>query len=157
MLLCGVGMGVYAQDNSLLSRYPMQTTILINAAISDCKQPSLGFTFSRQGQFGYYANFMIGLDNIHLKYDYRAAADGSLTDGDDAGLIPFYTGNRAYNRLSCSVGAISRMVIPLFVYVGAGYGYKSETRELMNKKWVETALSCPPPKFTGGRSVSKLL
>ena len=33
------------------------------------------------------------------------------------------------------------MKIPLYLYAGAGYGYRSETRELMNKEWAETAAS----------------
>ena len=31
------------------------------------------------------------------------------------------------------------MGIPLFAYVGAGYGFRSETRELLNKQWVQVA------------------
>ncbi len=33
------------------------------------------------------------------------------------------------------------MVIPLYAYVGAGYGYRTETRELLNRKWVEADTS----------------
>ena len=33
------------------------------------------------------------------------------------------------------------MGIPLFVYAGGGYGYRTETRELLNRQWVQTANS----------------
>ena len=132
VLVCGVSLCAYGE---------MHTSFLLNAGISDCKKPALGFTLSRQGQWGYYANFMIGLDNIHMKSDFHADEDGRLTDGENAGLLPFYSGKRAYNRLSGTVGAICRMGIPLFAYVGGGYGYRTETRELIDKKWVEAASS----------------
>ena len=146
VLLCGICICIYAQDNPAKSKYPMRTSLLINAGISDCRLPSLGLTVSRQGQFGYYANFMIGLDNIHINHDYHADEDGSLMDGENKGVIPFYSGNRAYNRFSGTVGVITRLGIPLFSYVGAGYGFRTETRELLNKQWVETATS---PRHSG--------
>lgn len=139
LFVCSLTMGMSAQTKMALP--PLRTAFLLNAGISDQRSPSLGVTVARIGNFGYYANFMIGLDNIHLKYDYRAAADGSLIDGENAGMIPFYSGKRAVNRLSATIGGMCRMVIPLHVYVGAGYGYRSETRELLNKKWVEAASS----------------
>ena len=138
VLLCTMSLCGYGEDKTFLSQYPMHTSFILNAAISDYKYPALGFTISRQGQLGYYANFMIGLDNMHLKSDFHADNDGRLTDGENAGLIPFYSGKRACNRLSGTVGATCRMGIPLFAYVGGGYGYRTETRELINHKWVET-------------------
>lgn len=119
----------------------MRTSLMLNAGISDCRQPALGFSVGRYGQLGYYASFMIGLDNLHLASDYHADVDGCLLDGDLAGYIPFYSGRRAYNRLSATLGGVCRMGIPLFICVGAGYGYRTETWELMNKQWAETAKS----------------
>ncbi len=120
---------------------PMKTSIFLNVGISDYKKPALGFSIVRTEKWGYYANFMIGVDQMHMKYDYRIDTDSRLLDGENAGLIPFYTGRRAMNRLSASAGLMAKMVIPLYLYAGAGYGYRTETRELLNKKWVQTAAS----------------
>lgn len=120
---------------------PMRTSLILNAGISDYRQPALGFTVARTHTWGYYANFMIGLSEMHMRYDYLIDADSRLINGDDKGLIPFYSGRRAVNRLSASAGAMVQMKIPLFLYAGAGYGYRTETRELLNKKWVQTAAS----------------
>lgn len=120
---------------------PMRTSIFLNVGVSDCKVPSLGFSIARTAKWGYYANFMIGVDNMHMKYDYHIDADSRLLDGGNAGLIPFYTGRRAINRLSASAGFMAQMKIPLYLYAGAGYGYRSETRELLTKEWAETAAS----------------
>ena len=119
----------------------MRTSLFLNVGISDYKRPALGFTLARTEKWGYYANFMIGTDNMHMKYDYHIDADSRLMDGVDAGLIPFYTGRRAMNRLSASAGFMAQMKIPLYLYPGAGYGYKTEVRELLNRKWAQTAAS----------------
>lgn len=119
----------------------MRFMLLMNAGISQYRQPSLGFTLAHVGSFGYYVSGMIGLDNIRTKYDYQIAPDGSLLTGSDAGLIPFYSGRRAVNRFSATAGAVIRMGIPLYASIGGGYGYRTETRELLNKQWVEAASS----------------
>jgi len=119
----------------------MRFMLIGNVGISQYRQPSLGFTLAHVGVAGYYVSGMIGLDNMHLKYDYSIAPDGSLMDGPDAGLIPFYTGRRSMNRFSVTAGAVVRMVIPLYAYVGGGYGYRTETRELMNREWVQASSS----------------
>lgn len=139
VLLSGLTIGAKAQDDPKKKESLMRTCLLLNAGISDHKQPSLGFTVARIGPFGYYANLMIGIDNIHISYDHRIASDGSLKDGENAGLIPFYADRRANNRLSATIGAMAQMKIPLYTYLGAGYGYKSETWQMLNKQWVETA------------------
>ena len=139
LFVCSLTMALSAQPKVTLPA--MNTAFLLNVGVSDQRLPSLGVTVARIGKIGYYANFMIGLDNIHLNFDYRAADDGSLIGGEYAGLIPFYSGKRSVNRLSATLGGMCRMVIPLHVYVGAGYGYRSETRELLNMKWVEAASS----------------
>jgi len=141
VLLCGMHLVSYAKNTTDETPFPMRSTIILNAGISGGRLPALGFTFSRQGQFGYYASFMMGLDNIHLPYDYHAAPDGMLTDGEMAGLVPFYSGKRAINRFSGTVGALYRLEIPLFAFVGAGYGFRTETRELLNRKWAEVNTS----------------
>lgn len=140
LLLSGLSVCAFGEQKKSISS-TMRTSLMLNACVSNYKQPALGFTIARSGAFGYYANFMIGLDNMHMGYTYHADADNRLTDGDNAGIIPFYTGKRAYNRLSATAGAMAKMVIPLYLYVGAGYGYKTETRELLNKQWVQAATS----------------
>ena len=138
ILLCGVAVFASAQTKS---KYPIRPAFILNAGISDYRQPAFGFTFAGIGQYGFYVSGLIGLDNIHPRYDFKAAPDGSLTSGEYAGLIPFYTGRRAVNRFSATAGMLFQMVIPLYLTVGGGYGYRTETQELLNKQWVEAASS----------------
>ena len=141
LLLSGLSICAFGEQpkKSILST--MRTSFMLNAGVSNYKQPALGFTIARSGAFGYYANFMIGMNSMHMGYSYLADDDNRLLDGEYKGQIPFYTGKRAYNRLSATAGAMVRMKIPLYLYVGAGYGYKTETRELLNKQWVQAATS----------------
>lgn len=141
LLLSGLTICASARTDSYASSPKMRTMLMLNAGISAQRNPAFGFTVARVGAFGYYGSFLIGLDNIHLDHAYHADALGRLTDGQYAGVIPFYTGERAYNRFSGTIGGMARMVIPLYVYAGAGYGYRTETRELLNKQWVEAASS----------------
>ncbi len=143
LLLATTAVGMHAQSAKTTDKHPipMRVSLIINAGICDTRPPALGFTLMHAGQFGYYGNFMISAGTMHLKSDYHSALDGSLTDGEYAGVIPFYSGKRAYNRFSGTLGAVCRMGIPLYAYLGAGYGYKNETRELLNRQWTQTANS----------------
>lgn len=139
LLLCGQTACLFGQTDASWTKPEMRTSLILNAGISDNRQPALGFTVAYAGNFGFYVGGLIGLDAIHIAHDFHIDSDGRLQDGAQAGLIPFYSGERAYNRFSATTGAVFRMKIPLFAYAGAGYGYRSETRELLNKQWVETA------------------
>lgn len=164
VLLSATSLCTHAQNNSTPTPTKLNSSLIVNVGISDCKLPAVGFTFVQAAKFGYYANFMIGPDNIHMGYDRRIDSEGVLLgrsniwtrdiannalysedvllDGNNnQGLLPFYSGKRAYNRLSGTAGFLIRMKIPLYTYIGGGYGYRSETRELLNGKWVQTANS----------------
>ena len=163
VLLSATSLCALAQNNSTAIQPTLNTSLIVNVGISDCKLPAVGFTFAQAAKFGYYASFLIGPDNIHMGYNQHIDSEGVLLgrsniwtrdiannalysegvllDGDNKWLLPFYSGKRAYNRLSGTAGFLVRMKIPLYTYIGGGYGYRSETRELLNGTWVQTANS----------------
>ena len=53
------------------------------------------------------------------------------------GVYPFYTGKKSANQLELTAGGIVRLVIPLYIYFGTGYGYRSLTREISSGEWVK--------------------
>lgn len=126
---------VYEWENFLLANYGL-------GFIDDFKSHSFGLTYGRVKLFGYYASVMVST-GIHYGYDYTAERNGSL--GQDYiyngyyteyyDLYPFYTGKNSYNRASLTLGGIVRLVIPLYLYIGAGYGYQSVTRQMSSGKW----------------------
>lgn len=141
LLLLAMSVLASAQSAPSAQEVKMRTVFMLNAGISQSRLPAIGFTLARVGNFGYYANFMIGIDNLHLAYDYSLSPDDRLLDGSNAGSIPFFSGNRAINRFSVSAGGFARLKIPLFLYAGAGYGFRTETRELLNNEWALAASS----------------
>lgn len=124
---------VYEWENFLLANYGL-------GFIDDFKMHSFGLTYGRVKLFGYYANIMIST-GTHYGYDdasYRS--DGAFGEYYSSGYgtyydYPFYTGKNSYNRASFTLGGIVRMVIPLYLYLGAGYGYQSVTRQMSSGKW----------------------
>lgn len=116
---------VYEWENFVLVNYNfgiMQS--------SEQKRHSFGITYGRVKLFGWYANFTIGTGG-HYGYSYTANNYGRPEQ-----TVPFYTGKSSLNRLSFTGGGIVRMVIPLYLYLGIGYGYVSTTREISSGQWV---------------------
>lgn len=127
---------VYEWENFVLANYSL-------GFIDDFKLHSFGITYGRVKLFGYYANVMVST-GMHYGNDYTAERNGSLGQdyiyngyyNESYDLYPFYTGKNSYNRASITLGGIVRMVIPLYLYIGAGYGYQSVTRQISSGKWV---------------------
>lgn len=127
---------VYEWENFVLANYGL-------GFIDDFKLHSFGITYGRVKLFGYYANVMVST-GMHYGNDYTAERNGSLGQdyiyngyyNESYELYPFYTGKNSYNRASITLGGIVRMVIPLYLYIGAGYGYQSVTRQISSGKWV---------------------
>ncbi len=120
---------VYEWENFVLVNYNfgiMQS--------SEQKRHSFGISYGRVKLFGWYANFTIGTGG-HYGYSYEAQRNGEI-NLNNSGIIPFYTGKSSLNRLSFTGGCIVRMVIPLYLYLGIGYGYVSTTREISSGQWV---------------------
>ncbi len=122
---------VYEWENFLLANYGL-------GFIDDFKSHSFGLTYGRVKLFGYYASVMVNT-GLHYANDYTAERNGSLGSewinyGYES-LYPFYTGKNSYNRASLTLGGIVRMVVPLYLYIGAGYGYQSVTRQMSSGKW----------------------
>lgn len=120
---------VYEWENFVTANYSF-------GLIDDFKLHSFGLTYGRVKLFGFYANIMFGT-GAHYGHEYTAERDGSLVSsyygaGD---FYPFYTGKSSLNRVSFTGGGIVRMVIPLYLYLGIGYGYQSVTRQLTSGKW----------------------
>ena len=118
---------------------PKSNFFLLNGAYSSCPQYSFGLTYGHVKRLGWYANVM---SNFGFKFtsDYESDANGCIN-----GEYPFYSGNRKATYLSASVGAVVRLHIPVYLYGGAGYGYRSVFYELATGEWTsckaETASS----------------
>ena len=91
---------------------------------------SIGITYGCVKLFGWYINATL-TPNFHYKYSYETDGNGKID-----GVYPFYNGKSSFNRISATTGAIVRMVIPFYLYLGVGYGYQTMTKQLTNGEWV---------------------
>lgn len=92
-------------------------------------QHSLGFTYGRVKNFGWYVNMMFGA-GMHYGYSYVADNSDKINN-----VYPLYTGRISHNRFSITGGGMVRLIVPLYFYAGIGYGHKSVTREIGGGDW----------------------
>lgn len=122
-----------------IATIPKSNFFLLNGAYSSCPQYSFGLTYGHVKRLGWYANVMSNF-GFTFSSDYESDANGCIN-----GEYPFYSGNHKATYLSASVGAVVRLHIPVYLYGGVGYGYRSVFYELATGEWTscktETASS----------------
>lgn len=70
---------------------------------------------------------------LKAKYDFKnqSTTTECTNDGNNMSGTPlWFTGNTATNRLAIITGAMLRLAKPLYMYAGAGYGYKKTAWEM---------------------------
>ena len=112
--------------------YEWEQFVLVNYAYGP-GQHAFGLTYGRVKLFGWYANFMLGTG---MNWIYQREGDPYITVSGER-VYPFYTGKKSANQLELTAGGIVRVVIPLYIYFGTGYGYRSLTREISSGEWVK--------------------
>ena len=95
--------------------------------------PAIGLTIGMVRKGGWYLNGMTGFgfkqSDMTLKNGYD--------DGTNDWNSPFYTGEVSQKLWSVTGGAVAKLgKLPLYWYIGAGYGYKSIMYKTNNDKWV---------------------
>ena len=127
--------------------YEWENFFLLNYLYGQHNHHSLGFTYGRVKLAGWYISGSIGVDpNFHYGYDYTGTEYNHEINLNGNWTYPFYTGKVSRNQATLSAGAIIRMVIPLYWYVGLGGGYLTRTYELAGGKW---AMLGPQIKYRG--------
>lgn len=127
------------QQAEWVASIPKSNFFLLNGAYSTCPQYSFGLTYGHVKRLGWYANVMSNF-GFTFSSDYESDANGCIN-----GEYPFYSGSHKATYLSASVGAVVRLHIPVYLYGGVGYGYRSVFYELATGEWTscktETASS----------------
>ena len=92
--------------------YEWENMILLNYAFTTTgKTHNVGFTYARCKEAGFYVDAMVG-------------TEWHFANTDGYAYNRFVTNKTSHPRISFGGGAIVRMVIPLYVYAGAGYAYR---------------------------------
>lgn len=85
---------------------------------------SYGLMVAVVKKFGWY---------LKAKYDFKSQETTAecTSDGNNLSGTPlWFTGNTAHSRMAVTTGAMFRLAKPLYIYAGAGYGYKKTAWEL---------------------------
>ena len=111
--------------------------ILANGQTAFPFSPAVGLTLGVVKRFGWYLNAMMGL-GFHYRHKDVVDRNMQLHISDfPYAETPFYTGKRSDQLLSVTTGFVARLGgVPLYSYIGAGYGYKSVTYETKSHVWL---------------------
>lgn len=77
---------------------------------------------------------------LKAKYDFKNnSTDLECTnDGfDSTGNEIWFTGQKKNTRMSVTAGAMMRVALPLYVFAGTGYGYRTLAWETIDGKWAK--------------------
>ena len=111
--------------------------ILANGQTAFPFSPAVGFTIGVVKRFGWYFNAMMGFG---FHYRHKSIVDKNMQvhlSEFPYAETPFYSGKRSDQLLSATTGFMARLGgVPLYTYIGAGYGYKSVTYETNNHLWL---------------------
>lgn len=113
-----------------IAAYPWTNMILLNGAYALYPEYAFGITYARVKQGGFYINAMLN-PSFRFNANYEANSHGEIN-----GEMPFYSGNKSSTRLSATIGALVRLRIPLYLYAGAGYGFRGLFYETDAGEWV---------------------
>jgi len=108
--------------------------VLATGGFSTTKDWSVGLMAGMCGAAGFYVK---GSTNFAANKDckYTCGTDGVIAyQGED--ILPFYSGKKAVNNWMVTGGAMVRMYIPLYLYVGGGYGQRNLYWEMTDGQWV---------------------
>lgn len=113
------------QKTAILRPYPKTTFITLDFAHSAAPQNSFGFTIGSVTSVGWFltAASDFNFEALNLHVNRYGTEDGMLWDYQGGYYYyPDYTGETASTRLSIMAGMLFRIMNPVYMKVGAGYG-----------------------------------
>ena len=105
--------------------------VMLNGGFTTLPDYSFGLTYSLVKTSGFYVS---ALSNFNFKFNADYIADSKTSIN---GTYPLYSGEKEYTKLTTTVGYVGRLGAPVYLYFGAGYGYRGLFYETVNKDWVE--------------------
>lgn len=113
-------------------KFPVKPSnfIMLNGGFTTLPDYSFGLTYSWVKTSGFYVS---ALSNFNFKFNADYIADSKTSIN---GTYPLYSGEKEYTKLTATVGYVGRLGAPVYLYFGAGYGYRGLFYETVNKDWV---------------------
>lgn len=108
--------------------------LTLNVSYNNYGKLAYGVTLGSMKKMGWFVSFMSNFNFKGLQTDFECDKD-FLVDG----YYPFYTGNEYYTSLSAIGGVMFRIIDPIALRVGVGYGMKTLSYEMTDGKYVKNS------------------
>lgn len=108
--------------------------LTLNIAYNNYSQLAYGFTIGGLDRFGWFASVMSNFNFKGFSTDYECGSD-FLVDGEAFQ----YSGTKQYTSFSVTAGAMYRVLKPMAVRLGAGYGLRTLAYETTDGELVKSA------------------
>lgn len=122
---------VYKLTMKLIQSDANKTRTLVMPVVGLGEATSFGAMIGVVRKFGAYAKAKTNLKSQST--DLECDGDGLDTNGTPM----WFTGEKTTSRLAITGGLLYRVVLPLYIYAGAGYGYKKLAWETADSSWAE--------------------
>ena len=107
--------------------------LTLNAAYNNYGKLSYGLTIGAMKKMGWFVSVM---SNFSFNFNGVSTEHECTNDFYVSQYYPFYTGKEVYTSLSVNGGVMFRIIKPLALKVGAGYGIRNLAYEMVDGKYV---------------------
>ena len=107
--------------------------LTLNAAYNNYGKLSYGLTLGAMKKMGWFVSVM---SNFSFNFNGVSTDHECTNDFYVSQYYPFYTGKEVYTSLSANGGVMFRIVKPLALKIGAGYGIRNLAYEMVDGKYV---------------------
>lgn len=111
-----------------------KTRTLVMPVMGIGKAPSYGIMLGIVKKWGAYVKVMHSFNGQST--DFTCDELGNIDGGSQKAWL---TGEKANSRFSITGGVMYRVALPVYFYLGAGYGYKKLAWEMEGNKWAEVS------------------
>jgi hypothetical protein len=122
---------VYKLTLKLIQSDANKTRTLVMPVVGFGEATSFGAMIGVVKKFGAYAKVKTNLKSQST--DLECSGDGLAADGTPM----WFTGDKTTSRLAITGGLLYRVALPVYLYAGAGYGYKKLAWETADGTWAE--------------------
>ncbi len=111
-----------------------KTRTLVMPVMGIGKVPSYGIMLGIVKKWGAYAKVMHSFNSVST--DLTCDESGNMNGESQKG---WFTGEKDSSRFSITGGVMYRVALPVYFYLGAGYGYKKLAWETEGGNWAEVS------------------
>lgn len=110
---------------------PSYHFLMLNGSYAFNKSGNIGFTYGWCHAVGFYVNMMFGVSGGHYQANDLGVRLGWEYRNSDIQL----TNEHTHQRISITPGLMVRLGCPLYLNIGLGYAYSTQTNKATNGRW----------------------